>query len=149
MTETAKAKSKVKSRTTEELVAMGVRGKLTILARFAFSLGNRNLFEGTKLAGKQSKVGKNEAGEKTVVNPYNSPLYAMTRGDKGKIFTIAEDGELFQNIVKTAKACKDDVTSGKYSDKVKKFLDAFIAPVGVNVGGTRTMNTAVLKGIDF
>jgi hypothetical protein len=149
MESTEKKKRAVKSRTNEELASSGLRGKLVVLAKFAFSLGNKNNFEGTKLAGKQSKKVKKEDGTISTVSPYNSPLYAMTKDGKGRIFLIDEKGEMFQNILKTAKACKDDVTKGTYSDKVKKFIDAFIAPVGVSMGGTRTMNTSVLSGMEL
>ena len=118
----------------DQLLAMGKPGNAAVLGRYAFALGKRNNFTGTKLAG------KTDAGA-------SSMWYARIRTKSGPLFKLPLDSDSMKNVISTGRAAKGDISDEKYTDSVKKFINAIMnLSMG---GGTRARDFSSVKAVEL
>jgi hypothetical protein len=113
-------KSSPKSkRTQEELKQMGIKGNLTLLARYAFSLAKENDYKDTRW-------------ENSETEHFSGGFYGKITPEKGTMWRAEEDDASFKAVVAAGKAAQADIAAQKYTDKVVAFLEAIMnvkAPV--------------------
>jgi len=128
----AKTRKAAKVRTDAQLLQMGVKGNVFLVVRKAYGLGTKNGFAGTT---------------RQAAKFPNGILYLKGK-DGGSYWKLSEEGDSFKGIRSAAKSALSDLQAMKYTDSVKKLIDAFAA-AGEGGRGSRTMSVESLKSVSL
>ena len=128
----AKTRKKANVRTDAQLLAGGVKGNVYLVERKAFGLASKNGFAGTTRA----------------ASKYPNGILYLKGKDDGSYWKLDENGDAFKSVRAAAKSAVSDLQSMKYTDSVKKLVDAFSA-AGEGGRGSRTMSMESLKSVSL
>ena len=118
--------------TDEELLKKGIAGKVFVVIKSAYALGDQNDFAGTSRKGKK----------------YAKNIIYSKGGKDGAYWKLDENGATFKGLRDMAKKALPSLKDEKYTEAVKDLIDGF-ASFGSGGGGKgkRGVNTAALEGL--
>jgi len=129
-----KSRKKAVVRNDATLIGMGTKGKVFLVVRKAFALGDKNNFAGTSRAGKQYP---------------NGVLYSKGK-DGGSYWALDDNGAEFKDIKAKAQKALAEMSkeTPEYGAGVKSLIDAFAASSGTGRSGSG-LNMSSLKGLSL